>query len=364
MTMSLAAILYPKGQLSDATLSRGFALTLAGWDLPNAHLVLADLPGNAPWSACFYQSGLHDPDEAFDQAVELFEEQLPPGLCVRAMAGQPDLVVYAVVFTDDLVHDDVVRFSESGVSRRFVRDGEDGVEAGQEDDGDGHSRVLAGSSEHEIREHRGTTWLEQQLGIAPLPALVQALYAAERKLSVRLVEPDADSIAEQVRQLNRSLGRQDARGSAGLPQTVAGVALPVVLQRFASVYDWADPADPDDRYRDIAIGDIEGTLRFIRGEQCESLQHDAEWKTSAARGSFPLAQMLAPDGSGPSKGVIALCPDGERLRIVGSFGIEREAGPTFGELILYLALGWRKRSALEEELIQALMLRARVRAEG
>jgi hypothetical protein len=362
MTICFAAVLYPKGQLSDATLSRGFALTLAGWDLANPHLLLADLPENAPWSACFYQSGLQDPDEAFDQAVELFEEELPPGLCVRAMAGQPDLVVYAVVFTDDFVHDDVVRFSEGGVSRRFVRDGEDGVEAGQEDDGDGQIRVLEGSSQREIREHRGTTWLQQQLGIAPLPALAQALYAAERKLALRLVDPDADSIAEQVRQLNRSLGRQDGRGSAGLPEVVAGVALPDVIRRFASIYDWADPADPDDRYRDIAIGDIEGTLRFIRGEQCRSLQNDAEWKTSGARGNFPVALMIDPDGGGRSKGVIALGADGEGLRIVGSFGIEREAGPTFGELILYLALGWRKRSALEEELIQALMLRARVRA--
>jgi hypothetical protein len=362
MTTSLAAILYPRGRLTDAALSRGFALALSGWDLPDAHLLLAELPGAAEWSVGFYQCGLRDPDDAFDQAVELFEDEPSPGQCVRTLSALGDLVVYTVVFTDEYLHDDVVRFSEEGVSRRFLRDCEEGVEAGEQDGEEGKSRILDDDSDQELRRHRGTTWLDQLIGIASLPALVQALYGADRTLDRRLVDPGVDSIQEQARQLNRSLGRQDGRGSAGLPQAVAGVAPPEVLRRFAAIYDWQDPSDPDDRYRDIAIGDLEGTLQFIRGETWQGLEGDAQWAECGQKGYFPVARMIEPDGSGRSKGWVALCPDGEGLRLVGSFGIEREAGPTFGELVLYLALGWRKRSAIEEELIQALMLRARVRA--
>ena len=37
------------------------------------------------------------------------------------------------------------------------------------------------------------------------------------------------------------------------------------------------------------------------------------------------------------------------------------AGPTLGELIRYLALGWSRRAEAEEDMIEALMLRAKVR---
>jgi len=40
-----------------------------------------------------------------------------------------------------------------------------------------------------------------------------------------------------------------------------------------------------------------------------------------------------------------------------------EAGPTLGELIRYLALGWTRRTEAEEDMIGALMLRAKLRAD-
>ena len=88
---------------------------------------------------------------------------------------------------------------------------------------------------------------------------------------------------------------------------------------------------------------------------------DEGWQPFARKGYFPIARMVEPSQPLQKGSVVALAPDGERLRLVGSFGIEREPGPTLGELILYLALGWRKRTAIEEHLVQALMLKAKVR---
>jgi hypothetical protein len=59
---------------------------------------------------------------------------------------------------------------------------------------------------------------------------------------------------------------------------------------------------------------------------------------------------------------VALAADGEQLSIVRA-GRVTPAGPTLGELLRYLALGWSQRSDAEEDLIGALMLRARIRID-
>ena len=59
-----------------------------------------------------------------------------------------------------------------------------------------------------------------------------------------------------------------------------------------------------------------------------------------------------------------LDPDEETLWIVDGSGENRRlAGPTFGELLAYLRLGWSKRDEVEEDFIGALMLRAKIRAD-
>ncbi len=62
--------------------------------------------------------------------------------------------------------------------------------------------------------------------------------------------------------------------------------------------------------------------------------------------------------------MVALGADGEQLWVVRGGTSAAPAGPTFGELLRYLSLGWSRRSDAEEDLIGALMLRARLRSLG
>ena len=85
-----------------------------------------------------------------------------------------------------------------------------------------------------------------------------------------------------------------------------------------------------------------------------------------APGVYPIAtlQGSALGGSRAPIGTLALAADGERLILVKPDGRTRPAGPTFGELLRYLALGWKQRSEAEEDIIGALMLRARLRSSA
>ena len=61
---------------------------------------------------------------------------------------------------------------------------------------------------------------------------------------------------------------------------------------------------------------------------------------------------------------VCVARDGATLSLVDARGRTRTAGPTLGELLAYLALGWKERDDVEEDLIQALMLRARLRCDA
>src|SRR5262249_39646937 len=146
------------------------------------------------------------------------------------------------------------------------------------------------------------------------------------------------------------------------PPAVAGRAAPRAWEAFVRAYDWADPSDPGDQYRELAIGAIEGTLRFLRREDLSRLDADVDWQLAAPSGLYPIAQPGGSEGGGPSS-IVALAADEDRLVLIRQGKAPAEAGRTFGELVRYLALGWSARSDAEEDMIEALMLRARLRCE-
>ncbi len=380
MATSIAALLFRPEDVPDRALSQGFGVALGGWDVPSPRLLVAPLPGIPGWSAAFYASAAKIPrgmeDEEFEHACELFEDELPPALAVldaAAELGRPEAVVYALTFAEDSLHDDAWRFDARGVERHFVHEGEEGIEVGFETPSAGEVKELEvperASDETEATKaaqpHRGTAFLSKELGAPVVGALMGALFAADRRIQVRQVEPDPSAIEAEVTRLNRTLKRVAGRGAFDPPKSVAGVAAPAAYGAFVRAYDFSDPADPQDLYRELAIGAVEGTLRFLRRDDFDAIERDAAFQKAASLGVFPIARLFGSAlGAGAApKGLLGIAKDGEHLRLIKPGGEVIEAGPTFGELIRYLALGWSARSDAEEDMIGALMLRAKLRAD-
>ncbi|MFT3770260.1 MAG: hypothetical protein QM820_32935 [Minicystis sp.] len=380
MATSFAALVYRPSEIPDHALSQGFAVALAGWDMPAPRLSIANLAGIPGYAVAFFESGAKvargAEDEAFDVACEIFEEELPPALGVLDAAlalGHAGVRVHAITYAEGIFHDDVWRFDAGGYERHFVHEGEDGVEAGVETpdgaedidvdlpEGDGDPRAI----ERAVKPHRGSTFLAADLSAPALAALVGALYAIDRRVVIRLVNPSPAAITTEVDRLVRALARTSGRGFVDPPPAVAGRATPAAYTAFARAYDWANPTDTADLYRELSIGAIEGTLRFLRPANLARLDTDAAWKPAAAKGLFPIAKLTgsALGGGGP-EALVALGSDDDHLVIVRPNKPPIEAGPTFGELLRYLALGWSKRSEAEDDMIDALMLRARMRCES
>ena len=376
MATSFAALVFRPEEVPDRALAQGFAVALAGWDVPAPRLSIASLPGIPGWAVAFYESGAKvvrgAEDEAFDVACEVFEDDVPPALAVldaAAELGHEGARVYAITYAEGIFHDDAWRFDASGFTRHFVHEGEDGVEAGVETPEGAEDVDVALPAEDDaraleqaVKPHRGSAFLAEELGAPALAALVGALYDVERRVAVRLVPPDPEAIAAETERLDRALRRTPGRGAFD-PPAVAGRAAPAAYQAFVRAYDWADPADPADRYREIAIGAIEGTLRFLRRDDLDRLAADATWKAAARDAHYPVARLSGSALGSGRDATIALAADQDHLVIVRPDRPAAEAGPTFGELIRYLALGWSTRTEAEEDMIGALMLRARMRAE-
>ena len=51
---TLAVLLFRPSEVPERALSRGFAVALAGWEVPAPRLGLAALPGLPGWSVAFY----------------------------------------------------------------------------------------------------------------------------------------------------------------------------------------------------------------------------------------------------------------------------------------------------------------------
>jgi hypothetical protein len=287
MDTAFAALLYRPAEVPERALTRGFAVALAGWDVPAPRLGIAPLPGLPGWSAAFYTSGVDAGEDELEHTVALFEDELSPAVAVldaAAEIGAPGATVLTLVHAEDVLHDEAWRLSAQGFERHFVREGDAGIEAGVETPST--SDVLevaipegAGVAEERaaVAPHRGSTFLSAVLGAPVLPALMGALFAVERHLTVRLVEPDAASIAAETRRLDRALGRVEGRGAAVAPPLVSGVAQPAQHAAFVAAYDWADPGDPRDVYRELSIGAVEGTLHFLRAEEIGALDGAPAW---------------------------------------------------------------------------------------
>lgn len=373
MSTSFCCVIYRPAQVSERALAHGFGVALAGFAVHSPTLLLAELRGIPGWSVAFYQSGQRIARfEELDHGRDLFEDELPPGLAVLdALDAPAGVVVHALVYSDDFPHDDAWRFEHGQLLRRFVHDSDQGPEAGVETldsceiepielDGDDDA-----SQERALRSHRGTTFLSAELGAPVLPALVAALFEADRRVAIRILEPDPDAIRHETARLNRVLGRADGRG-AFVPPPFAGLAAPAPVRAFIETYDWADPRDPSDLFRELAIGKIEGTLHFLREHEVAQRATRAGAEAIAARQLFPIAALKrsALGATGAGERTLALGGDGELLQLIDERGQVVLAGPTFGELLRYLALGWKQRDEIEEDLIGALMLRARVRADA
>lgn len=380
MATSFAALLFRPAEVSDRALSQGFAVALAGWDVPAPRLLIAPLPGIPGWCAAFYASGAGAGEDEMEHAFDLFEDELSPAPAVldaALEAGAEGARLYALTYAEELFHDDAWRFDARGFARHFVHDEDDAIEAGTETPEGAETAVVEvdapeGATEAEeqraldaaARPHRGSTFLSKELGGPVLATLIGALYAVERRVEIRLVAAGADAMREETERLVRALGRVTGRGAFQPPATVAGVPAPPGYQAFVKAYDWADPGDPQDLYRELALGAITSTLRFLREGALAQLDADPAWR-KAAGGRYPIAKLMGSAlGSGAQEALVTLAADGEGLALVRPGRAAAEAGPTLGELIRYLALGWTRRTEAEEDMIGALMLRAKLRAEA
>jgi hypothetical protein len=380
VTTTFAALLYKPAEIPDRALSQGFAVALGGWDVPSPRLQVAQVPGLPEHHVAFYVSGAA-PADAAEHLCDLFEDELSPAVAVldaAAELGHPDAVVHAVVYSEEFIYDDGWRLDASGFERHFVRDGEDGIEHGietadesqietlpldiPEDATDAEETALVAAA---IKPHRGTTFLSSALGIEVLPALMRSLFDVERKIEIRFVEPAAEVIGRETERLVRALGRTPGRGACSPPVTASGAVAPAAVAAFIQAYDWHDPRDPEDLYRELAIGAVEGTLRFLREAEIRALDTDPFWKSQPAAGLYPIAKLMGSAlGAQRAQAILAVSSDGDRLFVVRPGRPPGVAGPTFGELLRYLALGWSRRSQAEEDLIGALMLRARLRVDA
>lgn len=378
MSTSFACVLFQERHVSREALALGFAIATAGFDVPRASLIVGEPSGLPGWRVAFYRSGGKLPAyEELDHVADLFDEELTPGAMVweagNVETGQSG-VVYSLVYSDDgVVQDDAIRFAEDGVRRCGVREGDAGLEAVHVDgeqvtvtplgiQADAEPRAL----ETKTQAHRGTSFVSSELRAAILPALVGALFTADEVVKLMLVDPGASSIDKETRRLVSTLRRSAGRCESTQPwvESSAALTIPATLRAFWDAYDWHDPSDPSDLYRELALGRIVGTLHFARPWQLASLAEDARWKGLAV----PFATLTpgALGGSTKQGGVLALAPDGETLWLAPpGEGELRPAGPTLGELIRYLALGFKSsRVQLEDDVLDALMLRAHVRSSA
>jgi len=350
MGTTFAAVLFRHADVSERALSHGFGVAVAGFDVTRPSLLTHPLESLPGWSVAFYRSGAAgEPSGEHEHAADLFEQELPPGLAVLGAAEKSDSVVYALVYSDDIVHDDACRFSATETARYFVRDAEEGIEAGsQSAAGDEEMTLDSDADDAALRPHRGSTFLSKELGVAVLPLLVRALFEADKRVVIRIVGHDAAAITAETKGLNRTLRREDGRERFACPDA------PAVVQAFVAAYDWADPSDPSDLFRELEIGRIQGTLHFYHEGKAPALA-EGLWPIAALRGS-------ALGGGAKTDRVIALGKDEEILFVIDG-AKQVVAGPTFGELLAYLRLGWSKRDEVDEDFIGALMLRAKIAAE-
>jgi hypothetical protein len=341
MSLSFACVIVPSS-VSNEALSTAFATAASGFDVDGAKLLVGPLPGVLGVRVAFYKSGKKQSEFLeTEHSVELFEEELPPGMAVLDFAEGAGKI-FSLVYSEAESLDDGCRFDDSGFERRYVREEGDGLVAGVvSPDSEREEELAEGDAG---REAGGAAFLSRELGTNVLAALAQALFGADEVVPVRLAPPGPEGVAAMTRALVATLRRVEGRGA---PSDVSSLGLPPDLAAFVGLYDWADPSDPGDLYRELAIGRIVGNARFVRPEAMTRSDGRVAVLTLLGTG---LASRAEPEPVFLGEGGVLTLSSG------------RATGTTLQELLRYLAMGFKKdRSAAEEELVQALMLRAQVR---
>lgn len=328
--MIIAALIFRPEEVSIEALGLGVAIATAGYDLPRARLDLASLEGG--WSIAFYASGelppAHTPEDEIEHVEELFDDDLSPLVAVSAAAlaeRGKDATLYGMLLAEDFEVDDGYALTSS-----------------------------AGSEQGE--EPGGLELLSRVLGCPAKPVLMKALFDVERRLTPTLADPSEAGVGTLTKTLVSTLKRVEGRGAPD-PAALGEAAQLSTYRTFAATYDWDDPSDPKDLYRGVSLGKVEGTLRFLRPAELSG----AVLSRTGGKALFSVAELLSSNLAEPRRvALLALADDGSSLYRVTATSAER-AGTTLSELLRYLALGFRARSTFEEEIIQALMLRAAVR---
>lgn len=168
---------------------------------------------------------------------------------------------------------------------------------------------------------------------------------ADRVVKVSLAGTDEAAVTNATRALVSSLRRTEGRGA---PTGDELAAIPAIVRAFAASYDWDDPSDPSDVYRELAIGKLVGNAQF---EKPAGMREEG--------GRVPVLR-LGKGGLGSQRASSRVSLDLATSLLVDENG--KPLGPTWCELLTYLALGYKKRDDVEEDWIQALMLRAAVRS--
>ncbi len=350
MALNMACVVFESGTVTDEALSRGFAVASAGFDLDTAKLTLGEIAGLPGFNVAFYSSGRkHEAFLEVDHVAELFEEELPPAMAVfdhakRAAGPKPAKRVFSLVYAEEAVLDDACVFDAEGFRRSFVREGDDGPIAGTIQNEEAEETAL---TDEEVDEHeaRGSAFLSRELRANVLVALSQALFMADRVVRVSLAGSDAAAVDDATRALVTSLRRTVGRGA---PAAEELASIPAIVRPFASAYDWADPSDPSDIYRELSIGKLVGNAHFTRPTELRE------------EGGRVMILTLSKGGLGAARTTSPVFLDLATSLLVDEAA--KPLGPTWCELLTYLALGYKTRDDVEEDWIQALMLRAAVRS--
>ncbi len=348
MATTFAALIFRPADIPDRALSQGFAVALGGWDVASPRLFIAPLPGVLGHAAAFYSSG--DPagggDDELDHLAELFEDEPSPPVAVldaAAELGHPGATVFALVFSEDVVHDDGWRFEASGFVRHFVREGDEGVEAGVEapdrsDIVEVDVDLPEGATAAEEREAmdraiRLAPRLDVPRGRAGRPG---AGRAHGRPLRARAPRPGAPRRAgagvDRRRGRAAQPGAPPRKTAAARPRPrrpSAASPWPATYAAFMRAYDWADPADP--RTSTASSRSAPSRARCASSARASSSPTTASrgWEAAAARQLYPIARLSgsALGGGAAQRSVVALGADGEQLWVVRG-GTERGAGRT------------------------------------
>ena len=129
LSTSFAALLFRPSEVPDAALSRGFAVALAGWDVPAPPLRIARLPGFPGWSAAFYTAAPGSKRTRWSTSPSSSRTSSPPRWACStpppSSARPPGVGAHARLRRGRAPRRRLALHG-AGLQRRFVREGDEG----------------------------------------------------------------------------------------------------------------------------------------------------------------------------------------------------------------------------------------------